>query len=103
MKCIKVSSADTESTSTASQTDAYEVTYDWDSDESLCYRVVEGVAAVTGERTTAIEPLRDVIDPEALNRLFRSTAGEDATVSFTFHQCDVTVRSDGHIRIEAAT
>ncbi|WP_232686356.1 HalOD1 output domain-containing protein [Halobacterium zhouii] len=60
------------------------------------------VLAVADARDTDpldLEPLNNVIDPDALDRLFQS-AGEESTVgelSFTMEGCEVVVHGDGDI------
>ena len=65
-------------------------------------RVVEAVARSEGIDPMALEPpLYDTIDPEALDRLFTTTADDSsrARVSFRYRGHDVTVRSDGTVQV----
>ena len=67
-------------------------------------RVVQRVADAEGiEPSELEEPLYDVIDPEALERLF--AAPEDGqsrdrgVVRFPYHGYEVTVRADGDVSV----
>ncbi|KMT45861.1 hypothetical protein EL22_26405 [Halostagnicola sp. A56] len=71
--------------------------------------VVEAVATAEGIPPAELcppeyEPLHDVIDPEALDALFapRSHGGPrpGGTVTFTYCGYDVTVETDGTVRLE---
>lgn len=91
-------------------------TYDVDSKQSLTGTIVEAVADVSGRPSVAtpgeqrsagreaLEPLYHAIDPEALEALCsvpsRNREG-DVQVSFTYHDCCVTVHSYGVVRVEA--
>lgn len=88
-----------------SKTGAYRVKFSYGSDPPslvLC----EAIASITDEDPLELEPLFDVIDPDALDSLFvPTTSGEsrgDGSVSFTFHGFDVEVKSYGLIEIEPA-
>ena len=64
--------------------------------------VITAVAAANGVDETDIEPLYTVIDPDALNDLFKPQAnGRSRTngqVSFTMAGCEVVI--DGHGAVE---
>lgn len=62
--------------------------------------VVDAVAAEMGVDPVALEPLFDVVDPDALDRLFAS--GVDGSVRFEYHECDVVVYSDGRVTVDDA-
>lgn len=59
--------------------------------------VVEAVATVSNARVEAMPPLFDVVDPEALDRLFTQT--RTGMVSFRYCGVTVRVRADGRISI----
>lgn len=59
--------------------------------------VVEAVASATNARAETMPPLFDVIDPEALDRLFTQT--RTGTVAFRYCGVVVSVRADGRISI----
>jgi len=60
--------------------------------------VVLAVARSEGIEPTALrEPLFDVLDGDALDRLFRDTTGH---VTFEYQGYEVTVSSDGDVSLE---
>lgn len=63
--------------------------------------VVEAVARATGRDPTTLDPLYEAIDPDALDRLIRSSADRsgDATVRFSYLDCRITVRTD-HVVVD---
>ena len=68
-------------------------------------RVVERIADVDGVDPIELEPpLQEIIDTDALDRLFKSTGDEISTrrgsVSFHYHGYDVTVRADHRVVLE---
>ena len=81
-----------------------------DGHESLSEAVVTAVAAVSGAEPVAhgraddagaLEPLHDVLDPEALDGLFETGGAETSgRVSFSYHGYAVTVHGDGRIIVE---
>ena len=85
-------------------TETYHLHHDWGTNQSLIETIVFAVAAVTGRPPTEIEPLYDVIDPDALAVLFRPVSDakprDDGFVSFTFDGQAVTVRATGEIIID---
>ncbi|MDF9745593.1 HalOD1 output domain-containing protein [Natrinema salsiterrestre] len=63
------------------------------------------VSSVLGVEPDDLEALSECVEPDALNALFVHWRGDeprigDGSVSFTFSQCAVTVRSDGEIVID---
>lgn len=86
------------------QTETYRLTHDWQAGESIAMAVTIGVAAVTDTPPTEMNPLYEVIDPDALNQLYTPTTGDSPQHSgcwtrFTFNKCDVSVYEDGKIEI----
>lgn len=67
------------------------------------YRVVQAVADARDSEPTALEPLNEVIDPDALDGLFRDGTGEGphpaGRVTFTFADCDVVVSPGGEVEV----
>ncbi|WP_440772765.1 HalOD1 output domain-containing protein [Natronorubrum sp. DTA28] len=68
--------------------------------------VIEAIAAregvdVTDVEPPAYEPLYTVVDPAALDRLFRTPSAicPDARVSFEYEGYDVVVHSDGRVDV----
>lgn len=59
-------------------------------------QVIEAVAEATDSVQTELQPLYEVIDPDALDSLYSSLdARSTATVTFRYEGCSVTVRTDG--------
>lgn len=61
--------------------------------------VVEAVAEVKGNDPTALPALYDVVDPDALNTLFRN--GGSGFVDFAYAGCVVSVRADGQVVVRS--
>lgn len=65
--------------------------------------VVTAVAAVAGCKQDDLDPLYDVLDPDALDSLFQPTDDrdhpDDVEVSFTYEGFVVSVRSYGVVEI----
>jgi hypothetical protein len=81
--------------------------HDWAGDRPLAGTIVEALATVTGDDPTALPPLYDAIDPEAIERLFRSFEDENGHskpcfVEFTFATYAVTVSSSGELTVYEA-
>lgn len=70
---------------------------------SVSETVVYAVADETGSDPARMPPLYDVIDPQALDRLFRGSstrANAGGRVIFTYEDCEVTVFPDGEVTVE---
>lgn len=65
-------------------------------DRSVSGEVVEEVAAREGVQPTDLDPLYGVVDPDALDSLFRNGSG---TVTFEYHGYEVIAGSDGHVAL----
>ena len=70
----------------------------------ICYDVIAEVAAAVDEGPTELDPpLYDVIDPEALERLFfrREIPPEDPSdhITFFYAGCLVTIYSNGEVEV----
>lgn len=87
---------------TASET--YRARHDWQRDDELSTTVASALSEVTRQEPFAIRPLDEVIDAEALDRLF-SPSGESLRlgghVEFEFAEYDVTVHGNGKIVIRS--
>ncbi|ODR79566.1 hypothetical protein BG842_06585 [Haladaptatus sp. W1] len=71
---------------------------------TLIPTIIQSVAAVTGKPSQELDPLYEVIDPDALEKLFdnprhNSPEHEGVYVSFKFASCKLSVSWDGEIRI----
>lgn len=66
-------------------------------DESVSETVVSAVAEATDVDPLALDPrLYEVIDPDALDRLFNEAQSE-GRVGFTMAGCQVSVHADDHV------
>jgi len=83
-------------------TDRYHSYHDWTVDGSISTSVIEAVAAVIGKAPTDMEPLYEVVDPDALDSLVTSLrdAGH-GTVLFALAGWEVTVMSSGEIVLQS--
>ena len=63
-------------------------------------RVVDALAEATDTDPLELEPLYNVVDPEALDRLFRADADIPASVRFEYEGHTVEVRSDGTVVVD---
>ena len=75
---------------------------DWQSETTVTTAVVDAVATIRGCAPTALDPLEEAIDTDALNQIFKPTTRTDRTsgeLSFVFEGCDVTVTADGTIEV----
>ena len=67
--------------------------------------VIETIAAALDRETTALEPLYEPVDPDALNALLRSngssTTPDDLTVRFTVADRQITVHDSGDVVVRA--
>lgn len=71
------------------------------SDNTLAQTVVKAVADAHGMSPKELNrPLYDVVDPDALNALFRGRSGSDGRVEFRYHGCDVRVDQCGSVTVE---
>ena len=86
---------------------SYVATFDPDADERASDTIVTAIATLRDEDAAALEPLYEAVDPDALNTLVEHARRvEDAGTHelwFTYEGFDVGVRTDGEIRIRAAT
>lgn len=72
--------------------------------ESLTATIVDEVSDREGVDPTALPPLHDVIDPDALTAVFAPTSSgssrTDGRVEFTYCGYQVVAHSDGRVQIE---
>ncbi|ELY85239.1 HalOD1 output domain-containing protein [Natrinema altunense] len=74
-------------------------TLDYHSD-SISLRVVEALADATNTDAHELEPLYNVVDPEALDQLFQSGSTADVSVEFEYYGVLVEVRNDGTVTVD---
>ncbi|MFC6827096.1 HalOD1 output domain-containing protein [Halopelagius fulvigenes] len=81
-------------------------TYSLGQDEPLSLTVVRTVADAEGVEPTALRPLYSAVDPDALDSLFESGAGDGlgfaGEVQFQYHGYDVCIHSDGRVTLTRA-
>ena len=76
---------------------------DHSTDEPLTVVVAEAVASARDVDVIDLEPLHDVIDTDALERLFEPRVDgprAHGSVTFEYQDCLVTVSAHGEIRVE---
>lgn len=78
--------------------DRWTVRHEVDDATEPAVAVVAAVAAATGSDPTAMSPLGDVVDTDALNAML-GPDGDSVRVSFSFHGVDVHAGRDGEIRV----
>lgn len=61
--------------------------------------VVYALAEVCDTGLTDLDPLFDILDPQALDRVCQGSHGSDCTVEFTYHDHRVRVKSYGIIEV----
>lgn len=75
-------------------------------DEAMSETVVYAVAEHTGTDPRELDPINDVVDPDALNRLFESGQADGdrgpERVTFTYGGCTVTISADGRVHVSGA-
>lgn len=68
--------------------------------DSISLRVIDALADATDTDAHELDPLYDVVDPEALDRLFQSDSPGGVRVEFEYHGSLVEVRSDGTVTVD---
>lgn len=89
----------------ATTADEHRLRHDFDGDRRLSTSVVLAVAnALETDPLALDERLYDVIDPDALDRLFDAGSGDGGPrrLSFELAGCSVLVRADGHVVVRRA-
>lgn len=83
----------------------YEVEYEPEEHRTIVEAVVDALSQAEGVDPTELPPLYDVVDTDALNRLFdpRDRDSVAATFSFTVRDWNVFVRGDGRVLVCDAT
>jgi hypothetical protein len=79
-----------------------DTSFDGAGEETVVGAVVDAIAEAEGVDSTEIEPLYDVVDLDALSRLFderNGTDSSDALLTFRIDTWNVFVRADGRIRV----
>lgn len=69
-------------------------------ERSVSQAVIDAIAAVEGTPPTELSPpLYDVVDPEALNKVFAGKASLGKVV-FDYNSYEVSVDADGHVAVK---
>ncbi|WP_255148869.1 HalOD1 output domain-containing protein [Halorarius halobius] len=77
--------------------------HEWEGPAPLSHTVATGVAAATDTDVTALPALYDAVDPESLDRLFRSVPAEKrerVEIAFLFAGCAVRVSGTGEVTVD---
>lgn len=87
-----------------SSREAYRLTHDWSTNESLTVSVLAVVEVASTVSTDDLPPLHDYIDPDGLDNLFAPTnSGPERAcgkVTFPYGGCLVTIAADGVITVQ---
>lgn len=82
-------------------TDQFRIRHDRESDGPIAIAVAQGVAAVTGEEPTDIQPVYEVVDPDALDEIVAAIREErHGEVQFVLDDCEVTIKASGVIELQ---
>lgn len=84
---------------TLDQSKMSETTLDYHND-SISLRVIEALSDATGTEADELEPLYNVVDPEALDQLFQPASDADVRVEFEYDGLLVEVRSNGTVTVD---
>lgn len=83
--------------------EVFETAFDW-SETTPSNAVVETISAVSSREPTALTPLYESIDPDALDMLVQSTDEKDyvesVNISFTFDDVYISVYGSGKVAVE---
>ncbi len=74
--------------------------HNWEPGSPICFTVVNAVSAITGQKTTAMEPLYSVIDPEAVETLMSSSPHGHVHLSFSYEGCTVSIERSGAVVVQ---
>lgn len=76
------------------------VRHEWDQSEHPGVTLVEAVAAATGRTTADLPPLRESVDPDALEAILSREKASSVAISFQYAGTTVQVKGDGTIKIQ---
>ena len=83
----------------------YLTVHQWDGVSSVCETIVNAVSAYLAVDPLELQPIGEVIDPDAVNELFGPTnhlPGTDRSTGYlTFHYsgCEITLFASGQIEV----
>lgn len=81
------------------ETDTYHASFDRNRRYSLLYTIINVVEEVTGQPQSTMEPLFHVVDPDALETLFRTQDEQTARIEFEYGGCTVTALNTGEVTV----
>lgn len=73
--------------------------YEKQSEDTPVTAIVGALARAEGVDTTELAPLQDLVDTDAVNRLFDGPAKTETVLSFEVDHWNVFISSDGRIRV----
>ena len=80
------------------------VEYEIAANESVSSAVVRAGSAVEGRKPCSLQPLADVLDPDAVDELFTSRPGgtprTGGRISFVYSNCRVTVDNGEYLTLQ---
>lgn len=84
---------------------SHHVRHDWAENDNISTTILLAVSDLTGRSVDELAPLSDIVNPDALDELLRpdeAAPGREPPVSvaFEYEGYEVTVRRDGHIKIQ---
>lgn len=80
--------------------------YEQESHQTPSTTIIQAVAKAEGIHPTKLPPIYEIVDSDAVNRLFENyekTMESEAVLSFTHDHWNIFVRGDGEIRVCDAT
>lgn len=78
----------------------YKIQTETPEERRVSQTVVEAVAEAEGVRPVELTPpLYDIIDPDALDRIFDNNLSI-GKLTFNYNNCEINVFSDGYVAIE---
>lgn len=82
--------------------ETYHTTYQPDIAGSLPWAVISLVSEAKEKEPEAMVPLYEVVDPDALDKLFRSREARSSRVKFRYCGCEVSAVSAGEVTVSVA-
>lgn len=80
-----------------SSQELYVADFDWSGEDTPSVAVIETMAEVAGCDTTALGPLNDTVDPDALDSVL--TSRQSVTVELAHEHFEITANSDGRVTV----
>jgi hypothetical protein len=73
---------------------------DTNTPEQISQTIVQHVASESETDAIELQPLYEVIDPDALDAIVNSYSSSDSSMTFTYNDYTVTVDADGAVNLE---